>query len=353
DSNLGHSVAGGDFNGDGRADILVASPGSSRAHLVYGYHSAPYPDIDLDLMPASTGYAILSETGTDGLGHALASAGDFNGDGRDDLLLGAYRNHSGRTEYGAAWLVLGMPGTTRGALNLATLGATEGLKFTGTAAGDQLGQAVSHGDLNGDGFSDLIIGAPGSDAIATDAGTLTVELGRALGSPILAGLTGSASADNIVGTDGNDDVFGNGGADAISTGAGNDIIAIGDLDFAKINGGRGQLGDRTGVLALHSGHTQLDVTTLQPEQIRNIELIELGDLNNSLHLSKLGLLALSRETNRLYVHGGSSDIVTVRSGEVWAEAGTEAVGGTEYNVYIAEGAELYIQPAVTQTGIGS
>src|SRR5690606_21866993 len=194
---------------------------------------------------------------------------------------------------------------------------------------------------------------PGSDATATDAGTLTVVLGRALGSPILAGLTGSASADNIVGTDGNDDVFGNGGADAISTGAGNDIIAIGDLDFAKINGGRGQLGDRTDVLALHSGHTQLDVTTLQPEQIRNIELIELGDLNNSLHLSKLGLLALSRETNRLYVHGGSSDIVTVRSGEVWAEAGAETVGGTEYNVYIAEGAELYIQPAVTQTGIGS
>ena len=98
----------------------------------------------------------------DGAGVSVTSAGDFNGDGRLDLVVGANgADPGGKLNAGAAYIVFGTSG--RGAVDLASPGA-RAVRFDGAAAGDELGASVSGvGDVNGDGLSDVLLGARGSD----------------------------------------------------------------------------------------------------------------------------------------------------------------------------------------------
>ena len=158
----GLSVASaGDFNGDGFGDLIIGAKGadphgafSGAAYVVFG-QPAFAPNIDLSSLNGSNGFAIFGEAEKNLVGRS-ASAGDVNGDGFDDLIIGAY----GANQYdGASYVVFGHASGFTSTLELSTLAPTFGSKFTG-ADGEQSGRRVATaGDVNGDGFADLIVGA--------------------------------------------------------------------------------------------------------------------------------------------------------------------------------------------------
>ncbi len=155
DNLAGTTVAtAGDVNGDGNDDLLVgtgyshSSPVPGMVYLVLGPVSGTVSLADADA-------EILGQQGGDSVGSAIATAGDVNGDGFADLLLGAKGHDAGGDHAGAAYLV---HGPVSGTVRL----ANADVKYVGERARDSAGSSVSSaGDTNGDGFDDLLVGAPG------------------------------------------------------------------------------------------------------------------------------------------------------------------------------------------------
>ena len=353
---LGHSVDGGDFNGDGISDIVLSSEGkdsngksgNGAVYVLYGNDSGSYANIDVDTILASDGFALFGENDADQVGHSLASAGDFNVDGVDDLLIGAYLNSAGGAASGVGYMILGKDGFSRADVDLATLTNVDGFKVVGDAADDRLGQSTGQADVNGDGYVDLLIGAPLGDNGVTEGGETVVIWGRDFSQSILPGLTGDAGANNIVGTSGNDTIITGGGADVVAAGSGDDVILLSDTAFYNIEGGLG-----TDTLQFDSTLNNLDLTSIGPELINGIEVIDLADGGNVLTLSQKSMLSLSRETRVLFVKGGSSDSVISSAGDGWCYTGTRNVGGINYNLYLDEGAVLYVQTAIDSSAVNS
>ncbi|MAL97070.1 MAG: hypothetical protein CL583_01345 [Alteromonadaceae bacterium] len=349
---LGTSVAAGDFNGDGIADLAAGAPGVDTVYIVYGYEAASYSGQNLDIMVADDGYAITSGASGDAFGHAIASAGDFNADGIDDLLLGAHLSDMTAADAGAVWVLKGSR-SDRAATDLFVLADDQFISVAGGSAGDQLGRALGGGDFNGDGFSDVALGAPGNSTVAAGAGQVAAILGDSYGSNHLVGTTGSFANELIIGSSGDDLVSGGGGADAVSTGAGMDIISIADLSFSKIRGGRGNPVTGMDVLQFAGSGMTLDLTTMASSRIDGIELVDLNGQGNAINLDPLSLLGMSRETHQLYVVGDGSDTVSVKPGDLWLGDGTETVGADTYKKYVSRGAELFIDGLVNQDDIAT
>ncbi|MCP5014893.1 MAG: hypothetical protein GY938_06355, partial [Ketobacter sp.] len=353
---IGHSVDGGDFNGDGISDLLISSngkgingkSGNGAAFVIYGNDGGSYSNIDVDTLLSSEGFAIYGENASDNMSHSLSSGGDFNADGIDDMLLGAYVNAEGGSNAGAGYMVMGKDGSSRSDVDLATLTNNDGIKVYGDAADDRLAQATGYGDVNGDGYSDLIMGATLGDNASANGGETVVIWGRDFSQSVISGLVGDAGANNIVGTSGNDTIVSGGGADAVSAGAGDDIIQLSDTSFYNIEGGLG-----TDTLQFSTTLNNLDLTGFGPEIINGIEVIDLADSSNTLTLSQKSVLSLSREGRTLFVTGGSSDAVVSSSGDGWCYTGTQNVGGIDYDIYLDEGAQLYVQTSVDSSAVAS
>lgn len=141
---FGWSVNGGhDFNADGYDDIIIGAPeyNSSRGRIYIYYGGSPMDTVaDIILTGASAGYRY---------GHSVSFGGDMNGDGYPELLVGAIGYNSGR----------GIVYIYNGGVPFDTL---QDIQPQGGVAGDNLGASLSHaGDINGDGYSDVIMGMPG------------------------------------------------------------------------------------------------------------------------------------------------------------------------------------------------
>ena len=157
--------------------------------------AAPNP-LDLGSLTGTNGFRLDGTAAGDNSGRAVSSAGDVNGDGFEDLLIGARGASPNGGGSGSTYVVFGRSGGFTSSVDLSALDGTDGFRLDGAVADDRSGHAVSGaGDVNGDGFGDLIVGAyladPNGD---TSAGSSYVVFGHsgAFASVIdLSGLDGT------------------------------------------------------------------------------------------------------------------------------------------------------------------
>ena len=154
----GTVAAGGDFDGDGYGDFVVGGPDVSASGEESGAiwcFSGPW------LGRFTTGLADRTAAGAaagDRFGASLVGAFDFDGDGLDEVLVGAPGTDEGADDGGAAWLFSGAPPDGAGVSD-----ATWGL--WGGSANGAVGSAVAGGDVDGDGLADVVIGASGEGMV--------------------------------------------------------------------------------------------------------------------------------------------------------------------------------------------
>lgn len=185
----GESVGGrGDFNGDGFDDVIVGSPfddanaaDAGASFVIFG-DSALGAQVDAAALNGLDGARIEGVAAGDRAGQSVANAGDVNGDGIDDMIIGAPNADYNGSLSGEAYVIFGKEGGIGAFPNVSDLDGTDGFRIGGAALGDLAGSSVSAaGDVNGDGFGDIIIGAPnvenGGGYYGYDAGRAYVIFG--------------------------------------------------------------------------------------------------------------------------------------------------------------------------------
>ncbi len=170
DALFGFSVSSaGDVNGDGYSDVIVGSPyysnGQSSEGRAYVYHGS---SLGLSASSSWTGEANQADAY---FGASVSSAGDVNGDGYSDVIVGAFEYSNGESDEGRAFVY---HGSSLGLSSVArwTAESNQALAYFG-------GSVSTAGDVNGDGYSDVIVGASFYDNGLTDEGRVYLYYGNA------------------------------------------------------------------------------------------------------------------------------------------------------------------------------
>jgi hypothetical protein len=170
---FGFSVANaGDVNGDGYGDVIVGAYGYDGGQIDEGT-AFVYLGSDQGV-PAVASWRFESDQAGASLGWSVATAGDLNGDGYSDIVVGAPNYDGGQMDEGRAFVFFGSSDDF-------LLYDLVGVEIEGNQAGAALGTSVgTAGDMNGDGFSDLCVGAPGYDNPQANEGGAFVYYGSAV-----------------------------------------------------------------------------------------------------------------------------------------------------------------------------
>jgi hypothetical protein len=270
----GVSVSGaGDVNGDGLADIIIGAihadvngSDSGAGYVVFGRTTAPGANLDLAALDGTNGFRLAGAVSFDRAGMSVSGAGDFNGDGFDDMIIGANYASANGARSGASYVVFGRGSGFASNINLSALNGSNGFKLSGVAADDHSGRPVSGaGDVNGDGYDDLIIGAFRADPNGLSSGSSYLVYGKA------SGFSANFNLSSLNGTNGYR-------LDGLSAGdsAGYSVSGAGDLNkdgFADlIIGATQSINDQAGVSYIIFGNASgfipaisvSDVTVVEP-----------------------------------------------------------------------------------------
>ncbi len=335
DDSSGNSVStAGDVNGDGFSDLIVGAVGADpndsatgASYVVFGKASGFSAAMDLSDLDGSNGFRLDGVKELDFTGFSVSTAGDVNGDGFDDVIVGAYNAGPNGPVSGSSYVVFGKASGFSAAMELSSLDGSNGLRLDGVAELDRSSRSVSTvGDVNGDGFDDLIVGAHGADPNGSYSGSSYVVFGKSdftqdevdfPGTPGDDNFTGTKEAESFKSEAGNDRLIGRGGADSFDAGAGNDYIRILGDDFELVDGG---LGNDT--LGLAGSNFNLDLSGVI-DKIHGIETIALyGVGDNTLTLTAQDVIDLSDSTNTLKVKGNAGDsVLGLSSG--WVDGGVQ------------------------------
>ncbi len=234
-------AAAGDVNADGLADFIVGAPGANPdgagagSGEVFVFYGAP-ANVDFPQVSIIGGY--IHGPGFHGIGrYSVASAGDVNGDGFGDIIIGnpTDSQDTSHDNQGISYVVFGSASGIA-VSSVSALDGNNGFSIFGELAQDGSGKSVSSaGDVNGDGFDDLLVGASSANTAYIIYGhgpdTAVTRTGTAIDNKILGG----AFDDTLNGLGGNDTLIGGAGNDTLNGGIGNDTAAF--------------LGDNQGVVA--------------------------------------------------------------------------------------------------------
>lgn len=203
----GYSVAkAGDVNKDGYGDLVVSAflgddggEDAGEAYVIFGSRIANRGVVDLGTI-GNNGFKIQGDVKGDSAGSSVAGGGDFNGDGIADVIVGARAGDDGGTGAGEVYVIFGKDVDTRDTVDLTDLATRgEGVVIAGAAAGDNAGQAVAIGDVNGDGLADVLVGAWHADRGAdADVGKVYVVFGQKGGGELDVSLDNLTPAQGFV-----------------------------------------------------------------------------------------------------------------------------------------------------------
>jgi FG-GAP repeat/RTX calcium-binding nonapeptide repeat (4 copies) len=352
----GRSVSSaGDVNGDGFDDLIIgasdADPNrnssAGESYVVFGKSGGFAANLNLSALDGINGFVLNGIDAVDQSGRSVSSAGDVNGDGFDDLIIGAlYADPNGNSSAGESYVVFGKSGGFAANLNLSALDGINGFVLNGIDAGDESGRSVSSaGDVNGDGFDDLIIGAYDADPNGNDrAGESYVVFGseffvtpvnddRTLNAnnntlDALAGndtIRAGNGDDDVFGNDGNDNLSGQNGADTLDGGANDDILNGGNQNDVLI-GGTGNDGLNGGL----NNDTLIGVDESSPSPglgekdaltgLSGADLFVLGNAATAFYddngttvaqgnVSRAQIRDFDVNTDRIQLHGNAADYV--------------------------------------------
>ncbi|MBX3423431.1 MAG: FG-GAP repeat protein [Pirellulaceae bacterium] len=274
------------------------------------------------------------------------------------------------TDSGESYIIFGKSSGFAPVIPASSLDGTNGFRIDGRIAKDFSGNSVSHaGDVNGDGFDDLIIGAWGADqpppafpdapprlnagkSYVVFGGNFTPDVGTQVGNSANKILFASrgAAVDRLIGGLGNDQLYSDAGSDVLIGGQGDDALVIRDADFSgrrHIDGGNGF----DTLVVLGAGHV-LNLPAIADSRIVDIEAINLdGDGNNSLILNYREVLNLSSTSNVLYVLRNAGDDVDIGTG--WTQVSDHNEAGLVFSAYVQGAAILRVQKvAATASVVG-
>jgi translation elongation factor P/translation initiation factor 5A len=367
----------GDVNGDGLADVGVTQ--FDRAFVVFGKtNGAVVNGSQVATGASSSGFGIRISP-IDGEMGTLMHAGDMNGDGLADMVLNTTKNR--------AYIVFGQTaGST--VIDLGVPDLTKFVSISNQPSSFGQAQITTAGDVNGDGFDDIIIGVTSADPTLSPskvdggksyivfggfseatASVFQLSNGDRIGTAGNDTLTGTSGNNQLVGGQGNDTLIGGGGADVLYGGAGNDTIVVNADNLAhlalpgtsqnvmRINGGNG-----IDTLKLDGSGMLLNLDNIRGSVLQDMERIDLtGSGDNTLQLDVRdlldiftgnnvfnasntggGLLGATVRRNQLVVLGDAGDEVRLTDLSDWTQAGLSS----------ANTITMVLDDGTTQTFIG-
>lgn len=308
----------GDFNGDGFDDVVLgaryAANKKGEAYVLFGHAMANNADrtVDLRYLKSDEGFIVRGVEKSQA-GVSVSGVGDFNGDGLGDFVVGAPFEGESRHRNGSAYIIWGDEdargdsGDAAHVVNLGSLTRGTGVEFGGLTDRGYFAWSVSGaGDINGDGFDDLLVGA----YKANNKGQVFVMFGRATSDsnkPLK--LTGTADADYLIGSSKADVVNSVGSDDVVRTGAGGDNVSITSENFFDLDGGSG----RQDKLIFRGTGVSLSAEDVS-KKVSNFEIFDIsGTGANELYLDAETVIGQDKfvtkkgDINPVFINGNAND----------------------------------------------
>ncbi|MBT9594833.1 MAG: FG-GAP repeat protein [Vitreoscilla sp.] len=347
----GRSVAGaGDLNGDGLADLLVGAPSGiptggptqGRSYVIFG--KAQTTAVALSSVAAGIGgFVVNGEFTGDFSGLGVAGAGDVNGDGLADIIIGAPGNDINDPGSGRSYVIFGKTDTASVALSVIASGQG-GFAINGRWENDGSGRSVaSASDVDGDGLSDIVVGGAENTFVifGSTAGAFSDSVVDQLGGSGSDTLTGTSAADVLVGGAGNDTLVGNGGADVLYGGSGDDTLVV-DKSTVKALQSKFGLGGNLQHLSRMDGGSGVDTLKLSGAKIK-LDLTKVANQGASTP----GSASRIESIERIDLTGSGNNTVLLGSRDIRDMAGMNLINsGSQAALGWANG--TYVFPSVVR-----